>query len=485
MRLLFLFVLFSTVQVSAQQIYISEGQKLSSEMVGYDILGKGPAGELFVYKKYRFEDEVDVFDKQMNLKRTRNITLKGINYDTNELIKMGDRIFQFYTERSGRTSYLKFQEYNLALENKGDPVLVDSTVSRIGEAWSEYKVQRSEPDEYILCYKFSLNNGRMEQTYLQILNREGKMVSQSQFYLPAGNDTYELLTTQIGRGGQPAFLFRNNSYNCKKDEDGIHYWIAFPGNGGKLSTCPISNAGDQCIKELNIGFDEARNILVAAGFTGEDNRYSMQGYTVIHIDPLTGLVTSEKNDQFSDELSSSITSMLDKYSRYIPAYQVTRVIPRMDGGALLVAEYYDKTVENYDYTNYDPYYGYRTSTRQVEFYEYSDILLLSTGPEGKLDWSNIIRKKQLSKEDKGVNSSFGLMNSYRNLYFIFNEDISQNSNVLMYALSADGTLDRQSLFNPSKQEVELRPVAARQIDFDEVIIPSIYKRTLAFVKVKL
>ena len=51
------------------------------------------------------------------------------------------------------------------------------------------------------------------------------------------------------------------------------------------------------------------------------------GYTVIHIDPLTGLVTSEKNDQFSDELSSSITSMLDKYSRYIPAYQVTRVIP--------------------------------------------------------------------------------------------------------------------------------------------------------------
>ena len=69
----------------------------------------------------------------------------------------------------------------------------------------------------------------------------------------------------------------------------------------------------------------------------------------------------------------------------------------MDGGALLVAEYYDKTVRNYDYTNYDPYYGYRTSTRQVEFYEYSDILLLSTGPEGKLDWSNIIRKNNCLK----------------------------------------------------------------------------------------
>ena len=60
----------------------------------------------------------------------------------------------------------------------------------------------------------------------------------------------------------------------------------------------------------------------------------MQGYTVIHINPLTGLVTSEKNDQFSDELSSSITSMLDKYSRYIPAYQGKQHVsfPRMDGG---------------------------------------------------------------------------------------------------------------------------------------------------------
>lgn len=98
---------------------------------------------------------------------------------------MGDRIFQFYTERSGRTSYLKFQEYNLALENKGDPVLVDSTVSRIGEAWSEYKVQRSEPDEYILCYKFSLNNGRMEQTYLQIDPEPGRQNGISKSVLPA------------------------------------------------------------------------------------------------------------------------------------------------------------------------------------------------------------------------------------------------------------------------------------------------------------
>jgi hypothetical protein len=236
---------------------------------------------------------------------------------------------------------------------------------------------------------------------------------------------------------------------------------------------------------MNFGLDQQHGEVLAAGYYGDDNRYNMNGYFTMHIDMSSGAVMEANHQAFSDELRSSITSMLDKTSRFTPAYQVTKIVPRMDGGALIVGEYYDKTIENYDYTNYDPYYGYRTSTRQLEFYEYNDILLLSVDATGAMDWSNIIRKKQQSKEDRGVSSSFGLLNSQRFMYFIFNEDITQNSNVLMYALSADGTLDRQSLFNPSKQEVELRPASGKQIAYDEVVIPSIYKRNLAFIKIKL
>lgn len=152
--------------------------------------------------------------------------------------------------------------------------------------------------------------------------------------------------------------------------------------------------------------------------------------------------------------------------------------PRADGGALLVAEYYDKTVESYEYTNYDPYYGYRTSTRQVEFYEYDDILLFSIKPDGTPSWNNVIRKKQISREDRGVNSSYAIINSKQQITFIFNEDVEQNSNVLQYEMEADGALDRKSIFNANQQEVQLRPSSAEQISFNEIIIPSIYKNII-------
>jgi hypothetical protein len=483
-----LFLLFTTsvfyISGFAQQVYISDHEKLSAEMVGYDILGASGSGDVYIYKKYRFEDKIDIYDREMNLKRSKNITRKNINYETNEVIKMGDRIFQFYTEKSGKASYLKYQLYNLDMEDKEDPVLIDSTVSKVGEGYSEYRIIRSEQDEYMLCYKFSYNNSRIEQTFLQVVNREGKVMLNSSFYLPRETFSGDLVRADISNSGRPVFLFRNLDYSCKKDKGSTSFWFAFPGPGNTAETA-LSEVDDLCIKELGFSIDQKNSMVVAAGFTGEDTRYSMKGYLTMQIDLASGAVMQSADAVYQEELYNSITSMLDKSFRYIPAYQVTKVIPRMDGGMLVVGEYYDKSVENYDYTNYDPYYGYRTSTRQVEFYEYSDILLLSVNPDGGLDWSNIIRKKQLSKEDKGVSSSFGVLNGEKELHFVFNEDITQNSNVLMYTMAADGTLDRQSLFNPSKQEVELRPVSARQIAYNEIIIPSIYKRNLAFVKIKL
>ncbi|MFN3940932.1 MAG: hypothetical protein ACK4IY_10110, partial [Chitinophagales bacterium] len=139
--------------------------------------------------------------------------------------------------------------------------------------------------------------------------------------------------------------------------------------------------------------------------------------------------------------------------------------------------------ENYDFTNYDPYYGYRTATRQVDYFEYNDIFLMSINPEGFIDWTNIIRKRQISKEDNGAYSSYAFVNCAERIFFIYNEDISQNSNVMQYEMLADGTLNRKSLFNPAKQEVELRPQAAKQVGFNEIIIPSIHKRSLSFVSI--
>ncbi len=486
MRLLFAAVLVAcSLFLQAQQVYISEIQKLSAEMIGFDILGRLPDGNLLVYKKYRFDDEIDIYDSEMRLKRTRNMTLKGLNYETREFIKLEDRIYQYIEEKNGKTTYLKYQVYDLQLAPQGDPVLVDSTVSKIGDSYSNYRVMKSENDAFIMTYQYEYAGGDLDGVHLKVMNKDERIVLKSTAKLPTEGFEGEPIEVALSHLGRPVFLFRNMAYSCKRDRADTHYYFLFPGHGSAYSDARIADVDGNCLQEMNFAIDNLHNLVVATGFFGDDDKYNMKGLAFIKINAGSGAVIHRSTHTYSPQLNESITGQMDKSSRYIPAYQVTKVIPRMDGGVLMVGEYYDKNIENYDYTNYDPYYGYRTSTRQVEYYEYSDILLLSINDKGELDWSNIIRKRQLSKEDRGVNSSFGILNNYKNLFFIFNEDITQNSNVLMYQLDADGTLDRQSLFNPSKQEVELRPVAARQISHNEMIIPSVYKRNLAFIKLEL
>ncbi|MFN0275650.1 MAG: hypothetical protein ACKVPJ_07890 [Chitinophagales bacterium] len=482
----FVFIIIFSFYANAQNVFISTPEKLSTELIGFDILGKTKNGDLLIYKKYRFEDEVEVLDKQMQLKRKRDITLKLDNYETIELIKINEEIFQFYTLKESKNLYLNLQKYNIDLEKKGDPKLIDSTSLRLSDNFSEFKIIKSKNDEFVLVYKYEYSNGRIDKLLSTVINSEGNTSQATTVSLATEGFAPELVKATISENGNPVFLFRNDLYNCRREKSTAHYLFIMPKAGNQFAKTEIHNANDSlesCIREISFEIENKSGKIIAVGITGEDNKDAMLGYTFFVLDATSGNIMQHNTFTFTQEMLDNIAGVDEKKVKYVPTYRVAQIVPRLDGGALMIAEFYEKTVENYENTVYDPYYGYRTSTRQVEYFEYSDLLLFSLNNNGAIDWSNIIRKKQVSKEDKGVNSSFALANCKESLYFIFNEDISQNNNVLQYQMLADGSLDRKSLFNPNQQEVELRTSAGKQISFNEIIIPSIYRRTIAFVKV--
>lgn len=203
---------------------------------------------------------------------------------------------------------------------------------------------------------------------------------------------------------------------------------------------------------MNYALDVMNNRITAISFLKEDSKDYMVGYKYMTIDINSAGIGINFNYLFPPETLDEIAGLTkEKSIKNLPVYQISTIIPRVDGGALMVAEYYDKTVENYEYTNYDPYYGYRTSSRQVEFYEYDDILLFSIQADGSPSWNNVIRKNNWVV-NRGVNSSYAIIKGKERLIFVFNEDIEQNSNVLQYEVTADGT---------STEKVYLTPISRR------------------------
>ncbi|MFI5171648.1 MAG: hypothetical protein ACHQFW_04615 [Chitinophagales bacterium] len=482
--LYFLFLLVLPKMARGQKVFISDPQKISTELIGYNILGKNKNGDVMIYKKYRFEDEIDVYDKQMAFKRRKEISIKNVDYETVEVYQAGEAVFHFYTVKENKTNFLTVQQYNLDLDKKGDPKILDSTSLKLGVNFSEYKIAKAKSTPYILIYKYELSAGRIDKLFSLVMDSENNIIQKNDINLPDDNFSPILVKEFITDTGLPVFLFENDAFNCKKDRLNPQYQFVLPKSGNNYLSANIY-AGDYCLGEMNFCYDNFGGKIIGMSFLKEDNKDYMLGYNFVSINPSSGEIISNVNYIFPQETLDEIAGLAkEKSIKNLPVYQISNLIPRMDGGVMMIAEYYDKTVESYEYTNYDPYYGYRTSTRQVEFYEYDDILLFSVKPNGSPNWNNVIRKKQISREDRGVNSSYAIINSKQKLTFIFNEDIEQNSNVLEYEMTAEGTLDRKSLFNANQQEVQLRPSSAEQISFNEIIIPSIYKKMLAFVKLQ-
>lgn len=93
---------------------------------------------------------------------------------------------------------------------------------------------------------------------------------------------------------------------------------------------------------MQLDVDNHTNTITAIGFTGDQNKNSMTGYVFLQIDPFDGEILNRNAEQFSPELLSSISSKTDKSEKYIPVYKPMQIIPRADGGALLVSEYFQK-----------------------------------------------------------------------------------------------------------------------------------------------
>jgi hypothetical protein len=116
-------------------------------------------------------------------------------------------------------------------------------------------------------------------------------------------------------------------------------------------------------------------------------------------------------------------------------------------------------------------------------FQFNDIIAFSENPDGKMEWSSVMRKKQASEDDNGTYSSFLIMNEKEKLRFIYLDDISASGTLNEYVLSSMGKYTREVLFNQEDKDIMLLPKLGKQVSPSEVVIPSYKNNALRLVKI--
>ncbi len=128
--------------------------------------------------------------------------------------------------------------------------------------------------------------------------------------------------------------------------------------------------------------------------------------------------------------------------------------------------------------------GSFAASRWVDYY-YDDIIVSCINTKKEKAWETILRKKQFSQDDDGINSSFFVVTNKSFLRFLFNDEIKNESTVSEYILLPNGQQTRKSVLNTSNSKLNLRIREAVQIDRQIILIPNESNNRLSILRLYL
>jgi hypothetical protein len=235
---------------------------------------------------------------------------------------------------------------------------------------------------------------------------------------------------------------------------------------------------DKWFKNLHLSKSMIQNHFVVSGFYGLQKKEQLLGYFfyTVHLN-------TNKNEfiykPFSQHLFDKVTlsKIGSKKNSILERYEILQLIPRTDGGIMMVAEQKSLLKEDDIFVNY----GIPQVTAR-NIFQFDDILILNLDANYNEEWSHVIHKNQTTVNDGGYNSSIVIFVLKHFIQIFYNDPNSRNGEVLQYTFFWDGNYTAKKVFNTEFEQISILPNESTQVSSNKMIIPTVKNRKFALLK---
>lgn len=459
-------------QLAAQELTFSRPQKITGKVAEFEVIGQTDAG-LMVHQWGDRYHAIEVYDSEdMNIKWTKEIFLPDKKSKILAIIPYQNELILFYTLKKKRTSYVYVRKINTDLQQIMPEVVVDTVQRNFGSYGFSYQVSVSKNKSYLSLQRINNDFNGVNNVHCVVLNRNLELLGQKNIPIAnkllnednflSNNGELFLLDTQTKRtfgSSTPQFEnFKLLRFNAAND---------------KLNFVLIEDV-QYLLSDIQFEVDDRNRRIIAGGYYAERQSGDVSGYFYLFIDLETNSVSEKVFAPFNTEIIQRISSnTLIKSKSQVANLNIREVITRQDGGALLIGElFYTVQQHTLPRASFDNFY----SRQQGTSYYYYDVLLLSINPDGSMYWGNVVQKRQISDDDGGYYSSFGIVNNRSQISLIFNEEIASTTNVNSYTFDSAGQYAISSLLRAKDYNLMTAPRYSKQVSPDVVIIPAFNDR---------
>jgi len=232
------------------------------------------------------------------------------------------------------------------------------------------------------------------------------------------------------------------------------------------------------INDIGLAVNNYKKVITIIGTYAGENNNKVDGTFLYTIDAVSTVVSANLFEPLAKAFVLKIsTTLLNETGNYLSDLYIRKIIPRSDGGCVLIMEKFYETRQTYTYyANGFP----QTASRIT--YNYDEIIILSKDASGKTQHQEFIKKNQSSTNDAGYFSSFVLLNSTNKLSFIYSSDVGNEGDIMISSINPNGQLETKILVKSLSYYVMLMPSESKQVNANSTVICTMKDRRFTLMK---
>jgi len=425
--LLFFLILSGVYSASAQKISIAPAMDVRYDDM-FTLIGQ-VGNKILTFRNNNQKYILNIFDDKLNRNTSRNLIFE----------KKKIRIISITHEEK---SWVLVYSY---LDKKNEIINAyryDNVGNRIDSAriYSEkkdpllrkYKFTESEDEKQLLIFK---KKGSKSMLFIRIdVNKlENNFTKTIKFEdINLNTDFRKVIITNTGTFYT---IFEKNPTIFNKSK---HKIIVNSFNSDKENYNTVSIDLEFKINKFLSKYDNLNEILTIAGIETKSYSNKSIGYFIFKINKNLNL-SARINKPYNLGFIKDLYKLRDeKVKKYIKNIYIKDVLFRNDGGTILVFEIKEIFSRNRIMdTHRQRYYNNKD-------YLFKELGLISLHEDGDYFWHKIIPKYQFSTNDYGIYSSVFIFKTPYLLKLIFNDEIKNQNQIMMYSVNPLGKTHRKS-----------------------------------------
>lgn len=485
---------------SAQKIIYSDIIREDNREINFEIIGK-VSSNYVVYKYVRWKHMLATYDENMKLIDNSRLTFMPEKTFNVDFIVYPDYFFMVYQYQKNNTIWCKAIKMDGKGNKLAEPIILDS--SRIGIVADKkiYNTVYSDDKKRVLVYKMQRKNDKLT-IVTKLYDAELNLIDSIREVVPFDErrDVYSDLS--VANDGGIIFA-KENKTGWRDNIIGLEMVIKEP-NSKAFSVIEIPLQA-RFIDEVKIKIDNLNKRYIVNSLFSKTRSGGIDGLFTVLIQQHNHKQIRTAFNLFNDSLRTKINSEGSVSTAFDNLF-LRNTIVKKDGGFIITAEdYYSQATNsnnmyrrynslynspyssNYDYyLNSPAYYGFYRPYNSLAYaqqmkYFYDDIVIIDVDSALNLKWNAIIHKKQEDADHDNF-LSFATFNAGGEIHFLFSankgKQVINNHSVL-----PGGQVKRYATLKSYEAGYEFMPKLARQVGLRQVIIPCLYRGSVAFAKI--